>query len=152
MLPAPTPTKSRLTSGGWFGSDKNDRVVAAVCTMMMTAMIKASGTNCNTRPIAMSGITSLGSVPGISPSTATPRLSSPIRITAAAAAISPISAPGIRTSIRSEIVTRASTPTPMISVNILACGNSLARVDSRRSMAPSGAGNPRMAGSCEIRM
>jgi hypothetical protein len=36
MLPAPTPTKSRSTSGGSLGSDGKDRVVAAVRFLSLT--------------------------------------------------------------------------------------------------------------------
>ena len=42
MLPTPTPMKSRSTSGGSSGSDGKDRVVAAVCTMTTTAMMRLS--------------------------------------------------------------------------------------------------------------
>jgi len=44
MLPAPAPRKSRSTSAGLSGSDRNERVVAAVCTITTTVITKASGT------------------------------------------------------------------------------------------------------------
>jgi hypothetical protein len=85
VLPTPTPTKSRSTSGGSLGSDTNDRVVAAVCTMMTVAMMRVRGTSRTHRPTVMSGIASVGSATETFPRTATPRLSSRINTTAAAA-------------------------------------------------------------------
>ena len=54
-LPAPTPMKSRLTSGGSSASDGNDRVVAAVCTITTIAMMRPSGTRRIHWPMATSG-------------------------------------------------------------------------------------------------
>ena len=143
MLPTPTPMKSRSTSGGWSGSDTNDRVVAAVCTMTMMAMMRVSGTSCSHRPIGTSGMARVGSATGILPRTATPRLSSPSRMTTmAAAAISPSRAPGMRASIRSAIAISASTPRPMPSAKGLACGSCSSRVARRCSIAPCGEGKP----------
>ena len=45
-LPAPTPTKSRSTSGVSPGAPGKEREVAAVCTMIMTEMIAARPITC----------------------------------------------------------------------------------------------------------
>ena len=94
-LPAPAPRKSRSTSAGLSGSDGNDRVVAAVCTITTTVMTKASGTRRTQCSGARSGRVGRGSVPGTMPTTLTPLLSRPSAIVASVAATSPISAPGI---------------------------------------------------------
>src|SRR4029077_1969562 len=108
MLPAPAPRKSRSTSAGWSGSDGNDRVVAAVCTMMTTTITKASGASRAQCSGETSGKVSVGSAAGTVPTTRTPLLSSPAQITAAVAATSPISAPGILALMASEANTIAN--------------------------------------------
>ena len=94
----------------------NDRVVAAVCTITTMEMMRVSGTRPANRPVGISGIASAGSVPKTSPRTVTPRLSSPISTTATVARMSPINAPGMRASIRSDRAMTARTPRPMNSV------------------------------------
>ena len=152
MLPIPTPTKSRSTSGGSSGLDGKDRVVAAVCTITTTAMMRLSDSSPGNRPTEMSGSASAGGAAETAPRTLTPRLSSPSSATPALASARPIKAPGMRASIRSDRAMIARTPRPITSVNGLASFRCVARVAIRCSMAPSGAATPRMPGSWEIRM
>ena len=84
MLPTPTPTKSRSTSGGSSGSDGKERVVAAVCTITTTEMMRLSETRLVSWPAEISGTASAGSVAETAPRTLTPRLSSPNSTTARA--------------------------------------------------------------------
>ena len=79
-----------------------DRVVAAVCTMTTIAMMRLSDTRLGKRPAEISGIASAGSATETAPRTLTPRLSSPSSTTPRSPAASPIKAPGIRASIRSD--------------------------------------------------
>ena len=53
-LPAPAPRKSRSTSAGLSGSDGNERVVAAVCTITTMAIRKREGNE--TRPPLQSDV------------------------------------------------------------------------------------------------
>ena len=76
-LAAPTPTKSRPTSGPAAGSETKLRVVAAVCTMTTSATMMASGAICGRSASATCGQPSRGVVASIVPSVATPRPSSP---------------------------------------------------------------------------
>ena len=127
-------------------------MVAAVCTMTTIAMMRPSGTRRIHWLTATSGSMSFGNPTVMTPSTGTPRLSSPIEATATLAAINPINAPGIRALMFSETVMIASTPRPIANVYGLAWPR-LAINDARRaSIGPDGAGKPRIAGSCEIRI
>src|SRR5205085_11820560 len=111
---------SRSTSAGRSGSEGNDRVVAAVCTMMTTTITKASGSNRTQRSGEISGNVSVGNVPGTAPTTRTPLPSRPAQITAVVAATSPINAPGILGLMASEANTTANTPKPIQTVKMLA--------------------------------
>ena len=68
-LPAPAPRKSRSTSAGLSGSDGNERVVAAVCTITTIVITKASGTSRTHRSGARSGSVGIGKVAGTVPTT-----------------------------------------------------------------------------------
>ena len=151
-LPAPAPRKSRSTSAGLSGSDGNERVVAAVCTITTTVMTKASGTRRTHSSGASSGKVGRGSVPGTLPTTLTPLLSRPSAIVASVAATSPISAPGIFALIFSEMKTTASTPKPMQSVTGLVRPSSLASTPMRSSVGPLGDSSPSTPGNCDTMM
>ena len=152
MLPTPTPIKSRLTSGGSLGSVGNDLVVAAVCTITTTEIMRLSDSRLVRRLTETTGIASVGAVTEIVPSTLTPRFSSRSSTTAAAANARPINAPGIRASICSDRAMIARTPRPMTSVKPLVSPRCSANVTRRWSIGPSGPGSPRIAGNCEIKM
>ena len=100
----------------------------------------------------MSGNDGVGSVAGTVPTTLTPLLSRPAQITAAVAAISPISAPGILALTASDPATTASTPNPMQTVKRLASPRCRASVAMRSSIGPLGVGSPSTPGICETRM
>ena len=151
-LPAPTPRKSRSTSAGFFGSDRNERVVAAVCTITTIAITKASGTSRSHRSGARSGKVGIGKVAGTVPTTLTPLFSSPAPITASVAATSPISAPGIFALIVSQTNTAASTPKPSSMVTGLDLPSWPAIAPMRSSVDPGGEGRPSTPGSCDTMM
>ena len=151
-LPAPTPRKSRSTSAGCFGSDRNERVVAAVCTITTIAITKASGTSRNHRSGASSGRVGIGKSAGTVPTTLTPLASRPAQTTASVAATRPISAPGIFGLIVSETNTAASTPKPIRTVTGLALPSSPAITPMRSIVDPAGEGRPSTPGSCDTMM
>ncbi len=152
MLPAPTPRKSRSTSAGLSGSEGNERVVAAVCTMTTMAIRRLSGTRRAHRSKEISGSDGAGSVAGTVPTTPTPLLSRPAQITATVAPTRPISAPGMRALMASENATTANTPSPMQTVKMLASETCRASTAIRCSVGPSGCGSPSTPGICETRM
>ncbi len=80
------------------------------------AIRRASGTSFAHRSGAMSGNDGVGKLAGTAPTTLTPLLSRPATMTAAVAATSPISAPGILALIVSDPATTASTPKPITTV------------------------------------
>ena len=118
-LAAPTPMKSRFTSGPSALSEKA-RVVAAVCTITTSAMSTASGATMRNSSQEIIGSDGRGAAPPRDPSVATPRASRPSAIVADSARQRPISAPGKRGLKRSPASMIASTPKPKTNVQRLA--------------------------------
>ena len=152
-LPAPAPRKSRSTSAGLSGSDGNERVVAAVCTITTMAIRKRE--RHQPRPLLRSDD------PATTASAASPARCRPRRrpcfrdrpqITAIVAATSPISAPGILALIASDTGDHgqhAEADAERVEVGVAEMPRQLAM---RSSIGPLGAGSPSTPGNCDTRM
>ena len=93
-----------------------------------------------------------GAAPETSPSAETPWLSSPKAATSAAAPATPISAPGMRGSMRSLPSMIARTPRPMASVRKLVDGRAPISAPAWSMNDPCAGSRPSSAGACERTM
>ena len=151
-LAAPTPMKSRLTSGPRAGSEMKLRVVAEVCTMTMTLTISASGAISRKAGIDRCGIDSEGATPAIAPSVATPRPSKCSAAVDPVASASAIKAAGMRGLSSSPPQVIASTPRPMPRVHGLVSPRPAPSATSFSIGEPGGGATPSSAGAWEATM